>query len=159
MPIHTLPLHHNDEQSYESHALRAAPQPTLPCTMAGVRWPSPPLLINTRGGHHRKEEGGISWELKNRGIFLERREKSKQREKKKKETGEKTKEGRVFLVVENKDEQGTRIWEKQRREGRLKRNRNKKNEKRKTETERRTTKEKYTEKKKKDWQPAKQFSG
>jgi len=97
-----------------------------------------------------------SW--KTEGFFW-REEINQNRGEKRKETREKTKEGHVFLVVENRDEQRTRIWEKQRREGRLKRNRNKKNEKRKTETERRSTKEKYTEKKKKDWQPAKQFSG
>ena len=40
----------------ESHALRATPQLTLPCAMTRVRWPSPPLPINTRGGG--AERGG-----------------------------------------------------------------------------------------------------
>lgn len=34
------------------------PSPTLPCAKAGVRWPSPPLLINTRGGTNNKGGGG-----------------------------------------------------------------------------------------------------
>jgi len=36
--------------------------------MAGLRWPSPPLPINTRGGHHRKGGRGGT-----KGFFLERR--------------------------------------------------------------------------------------
>jgi len=57
MPTQALPPRHNDEKSQGSHTLRAPPQLTLPCTMTGVRWPSPPPPINTRGGGAERKVG------------------------------------------------------------------------------------------------------
>ncbi|KAL3592252.1 hypothetical protein D5086_010892 [Populus alba] len=59
MPTQTLP----HATMMKSQAPKAASdlRLTLPCTMAGVRWPFPPLPINTRGGSAnggRKEEEG-----------------------------------------------------------------------------------------------------
>jgi len=52
-------------KKWRSHAPRATPQLTLPCAMTKVRWPSPPLPINTWGGGagkggKRKEQGKTS---------------------------------------------------------------------------------------------------
>jgi hypothetical protein len=37
------------------------PLPTLPCAMAGVRCPSPPALINTRGGRDKIGGDDLGW--------------------------------------------------------------------------------------------------
>jgi len=64
-------------KSQGSHALRATPQLTLPCAMTGVRWPSPPLPINTReggAGEKRKGESG-------KDFFEREKEKVKETER------------------------------------------------------------------------------
>jgi hypothetical protein len=52
------------------------PSPTLPCFMAGVRWSSPSLLINTRGGtsNLREEFWGNQRQILGVGIFWRREE-------------------------------------------------------------------------------------
>jgi len=60
------------------------PSPTLHCVMAGVRWSSPSLLINTRGGtgNLREEFWGNQQQILGVGIFWRREERPVEKKKK-----------------------------------------------------------------------------
>jgi hypothetical protein len=65
--------------------------------MAGVRWPSPPLLINTRGGHHRKGGGRHILRVeKQRDFFREKREIKTEGKKEERNRGENKRGSCVF---------------------------------------------------------------
>jgi len=113
---HVIPLHmpciHAEKRRGEPCHASSSSLPTLPCAMTGVRWLSPPLIINTREGT-----------IKNKGEHFEKKDRgNKKKWNKKKEKKEpERKEGKNEKTESNIG--GGKIWEKEERKAKRKQTR------------------------------------